>query len=86
MMVEIHQALIVEPDNAGGIWQKRLCGAAEHWNLPRVPFETGHDGRVDDPRIVRTENVECPCCPSSRELDCRSVRKNFDVDLSLGRR
>src|SRR6185436_19454946 len=65
----IQEALIVEPDKAGSIWKKRLRSAAEYRHLPRVPFEPGHDGSVDNPRAVRRKNGLFLLVRFARELD-----------------
>src|SRR5262245_31483746 len=77
----IEEALIVEPDKAGRIWKKRLRSAAEYGHLPRVPFEPGHDGRVDNPRAVRRKNGLFLLIRVARELDRFACRQNLDVDL-----
>ena len=77
----IQDVLIVEPDKAGSIWKKRLRSAAEYRHLPRVPFEPGHDGSVDNSRAIRRKNGLFLLVRVARELDRFAFRQGLDVDL-----
>src|SRR5262245_1967139 len=77
----IQETLIVEPDKAGRIWKKGLRRAAEYRHLPRVPFDPGHDGSVDNPRAVRRKNGLFLLVRVARELYRFAFRQDLDVDL-----
>src|SRR5262245_36807290 len=77
----IQETVIVEPDKAGRIWKKWLRSAAEYRHLPRVPFDPGHDGSVDNPRAIRRKNGLFLLIRLARELDRFAVGQALNIDL-----